>query len=349
MTKHRHSQPTFMSQTSVLLDEQFDAPSLRAGLEVMLLLARTMREAFERDDAAGCLEGEEFSWIDAIGWLGSAAAREVPQFQQVTEIADLWKSFLARAEIRNLPKDARAVLRRARDRSVRAARTKTSPLSDFDQANAAAYQKVQIVLTPHKLDHLLPSVPVPMEVFHDPEGKEYCASASRLTGKIRWSFQPQLAHPLYGLIILDYIFAHEYLSHLVPRNPHLGLSIQERWLVATLRRGIIHDQSEPYWKRVLWTTYRDALIRYVQREEERLKPDSMVTSFFGTALAEDSAHDLFLTNQPSFWGITTEILGQGDDKSGARRAAKVVEGLGRIQHRLEPSKLYKIHDLLEIM
>jgi hypothetical protein len=338
-----------MPKTNVIFAPEFAAPSLHVGLEVMLLLAKTMREAFERDDAAGCLEGENYSWIDAIGWLGSAAAREVPQFQKVIEIADLWKSFLAKAEIRNLPRDSLAVLTRARNRSVNAARKKASRLSDFDVANATAYQKVRAVLTPHKIHDLLPLKPVSIDVVYDAEGKEYCASASRLTGKIRWAYQPQLAHLLHGLIILEYLFAHEYLSHLVPRNPHLDLTIQERWLVVALRRGIIHDPNESYWKRVLWTTYRNALVRYVQREEERLKPDSMVTSFFGASLVEDSALELYLANQPSFWGITTEVLGQGDDPVGAKRASKAVEGLGRVQSQLNSNKVYKIKDLIELM
>jgi hypothetical protein len=338
-----------MSNGAVTLGKSFDSEALSAGLDLMLLLARSLRETLQENDTATKVEDQKYNWMSAIELLGKTAASQVHKFSKVSEVKNLWDSFLATPEVRNLPKESQAILTAARDRSIVLASSNANAVSDLEAANTTAYLRVKALLARKGIKQKLPSAAVPVEVVYDPAGKQYCASASRLTGAIRWAYQPKVEHFLYGLMILEHIFAHEYLSHLVPTNSHMDVSFAERWLVVALTRGLVQDGREPLWKRYLWTFYRRKLMRHVDREEEKQNLDALMSSSFGAVLAEETATAIFYISEASFWKLTGEMMGKGDDAKLAEAATKIMEEFDPSRAPLDATKVYTISTLMKHM
>src|ERR1035438_2888184 len=164
-----------MSNGTVTLGTPFESGALTAGLDLMLLLARALRETLEKNDTAARIEDQKYNWMGAIELLGKTAASQVHKFTKVSEISNLWASFLATPEVRQLPKRSQEILAAARDRSIALATPGANAVSDLDAANKAAYLRVKSLLASKGIKQKLPSAPVPIQVVFDSAGREYCA------------------------------------------------------------------------------------------------------------------------------------------------------------------------------
>jgi hypothetical protein len=338
-----------MSNGTVTLGTPFESGAVTSGFNLMLLLARALRETLERSDTATRVEDQKYNWMAAIELLGKTAAQQVHKFSKLSEISHLWESFLAIPEVRELPKHSGEILAAARERSMKLATSGANAISDVDAANKAAYLRVETLLSAKGIKQKLPVAPVPIQVVFDSAGREYCASASRLTGGIRWAYQPTVEHFLCGLLILEHIFAHEYLSHLVPTNSRMDVSFAERWLVFAQTSGIVQVGTEPLWKRYLWILYRRKLMRHIDEEEQKQNLDTLVSSSFGGFLAEETAKAIFYISPASFWKLTGEMMGGGDDEKLALAASRIMEDFEPSSTTLDPAKVYTINSLLALM
>lgn len=299
------------------LDPDFNAPALRAGLDVLLIFARILRTTFSDPDKSNRLDQSNLSCMKLAQVLGSLLADSGFSISNKSEIGDIWQAFFVRNEIKNLRDDQRAILEGIRDESIILMNTSTDCLEDFQEANVQAHKLVRDILVKHGLERLIGSSPVPIELKNDPSGTGYCAGASPLTGKIVWSYQ-QVSHALIGLILVDLIFSHEYLSHLVPQNPYLGHAIREQWLVSALVESLREESSYPRWKIRLWPAYQRMLRDHIARSSP--SSTANVVRTFGYEGILEMSMILHSIDADLFWRLTVEILEHQSDTEHAKLA-----------------------------
>jgi hypothetical protein len=335
--------------SQIQLTESFKIPGYRAGLEVLLFLSRSLRQVFSEQSVIETFErSRKSSWLKVVNVFG--ALKVDPEFTayETAQISDLWDAFFRLNTIKQLEPELRAILGGARDKCVAAVNAKEDCLSELQHANEDGYAIVKSILIENGLEILMPPNPLPIEVFYDSAGQEYCAGSSPWTKIIRWAYQP-VPHALAGAIIGEFLFAHEYLSHLVPKNNFLDQTIREQWLVAALRGAILEDPSRAYWKNKLWSPYRLKLLSHVEEIARKLTPDASPVSPSGCEGAEEVLSHLYIKDRESFWRLTSEILTQEPDQEAARNAAEVARTLAnRGPSVLGHDKLFKLKDLQDI-
>ena len=236
----------------VILSETFDVPAIRLGLDSLLLIGRAVREALSQPGAIDSFDASRGgSWIEIITSLGKLVVDREHRISEISEVGDLWSTFFGYNCVKKLGPEARAVLENARARCIGDATAKKNLLGDLQVANAEGHRLVRKKLMALGANSFHPSTPLSIEVFYDESGKEYCAGSSKITNRIRWAYQP-VAHGLCAVVLGDFLYAHEYLSHLIPENSWLDSTIREQWLVAALVTAFRDDSSRPNWKNRLW-------------------------------------------------------------------------------------------------
>jgi hypothetical protein len=313
--------------TTVKLTDDFELPAYRTGAEVLFLLANTIDEVFSSPGTIDLLDGsEEGDWIELLSLLGKFNVDPQTKISQSTRIGDLWDGFVRLNDIQKFEKEVIDTLHKARGVSVALATSGTSAFDYLDTANTAGHKIAKKILSKHGSARLLPAAPVSVEVFYDGPGERYCAGSSLWTNQIRWAYQP-LPHALSGAVLADVVFAHEYLSHLAPRNKYLSSTIREQWLVAALRQSLEEDKLCPYWKIRIWPRYRHALESHVTGLARILQPDASVVRYSGLQGAEENLRVLSIRYPPLFWRLTKEILESDDDAKLAAEAVRVAKQL----------------------
>jgi hypothetical protein len=328
---------------AVTLAPQFNSPALRAGLEVHLILARAWGEIL---DAGDQLESPQHSWMDILKVQGMLAAKDVPQYTGRQQIQSLWQSFLGNPRISKLPQASLELLEKARLRTLDLANMSQHDPDLLGEASDAGHRLIHDLLHQKGISVKRMSV-APVTVHYDPTGKSYCASANASTEEIRWAYQPSRPHLLYGLIICDYVFAHEYLSHLMLPNPYFDSNVRERWLVATLIHAVIKAVDKPRWKRLLWMAYHNEVLNYVRAEKEKNDPEGAISEALVGELVESAAADLYLGFPEQFWSLTKEIMECRDDREKAELITTILPDLDRLIPHLK-SKIHKISDLHDL-
>ena len=328
----------------------FRLPAYRVELDVLLFLARSLREALSAPKSIETFErSKNGSWLGILRIFGALLVNVQFAVYETAKIGNLWNTFLNLNSIKTLERELREILESARDDCVKTVQSGQDSLSELHWANEQGHAIVKRILAGQKLEGLLPANPLPVEAFYDAAGEKYCAGAHPWTDSIRWAYQ-HVAHALEGAIIADSLFAHEYLSHLVPRNHSLDQTIQEQWLVAALLGAMRDDQSRPYWKHKLWTPYRSALLSHVTEFAQKSVPDASPTSFAGCEGAEEVLSILYLTRKECFWRLTSEILNQETNTAEALKASKIACALASRGHSVLPdTKLFTLSDLYSIV
>jgi hypothetical protein len=325
----------------------FLSPKLSGQLEAMVRIANAVRSVLEKTDFSDEDPGQKFTWISAVEVLAKCAAAQVPQFNSVSDLPNFWISFLASQPVQNLPTRYQQFLADVRNQSLAAKQATAESL--LDQANKAGLKRIKALLKSKGIAQEPPSSAVKVDLVYDSLGKEFCAAASPYSESIRWAFQPKLEHCLYGLICVEYVFAHEYLSHLVPKNHAIDISFKEQWLVVALNQAVVKAKSESVWERHLWAFYRERLKDHVDREVHKSDPDALKSSSFGDLLAKDTAVVLYLMHPKTFWNLTGEMMGNGEDEELAEAASEIMEQLDLENALLDTNKVYSINDLLDII
>jgi hypothetical protein len=217
------------------------------------------------------------------------------------------------------------------------------------EANGEGHKIAKSILAKHGIGGLLAASPVLLEVFYDGTGQEYCAGSSAVSKMIRWAYQP-VQHALAGAMIAEHIFAHEYLSHLAPKNNHLDLTIREQWLVAALRGVLEEDAARPYWKNRLWEPYRGALEDHAVSVARLIDARASANDFSGYQGAERVLMALYNKDKALFWSLTVEILNQKPSDKLAEQALRVARRLtSRGTRGLNVSKVITLKELAELI
>jgi hypothetical protein len=150
----------------------------------------------------------------------------------------------------------------------------------------------------------------PIRVHYNPGGDDYCASSSLFANEIGWNLQ-LVERALYGALILDMLFEHEYLSHMLPRNTFLSRNVQEIWLSAALFWESVELPGDPAEKHV-----QEALWEFFRRElNKHFDPKNL--QFFGPWKLDHLAEQIYFFSPEIFWDITKGILECTDDRDNA--------------------------------
>jgi hypothetical protein len=284
-----------------------------------------------------------------IQQLGRLQADPNSRVADKTKLDDLWTTFFGLNPIKNLYEpELISVLEECRKKSVAHANSSDDPLGYLERANGEGHDIARKILADCKLEKQLGAKPVGIEIFFDEPGEHYCAGTSRETKTIYWAFQP-VPHGLAGVILAERILAHEYLSHLAPKNSLLDLTIQEQWLVSALKAALEADASKPYWKNRLWSPYHDALQSHAVETAQKLKRASAAPRRFSGYPGVLPVTDALYYKEPALsHALTTEILGQKESQELADLSLKVAKRLAAqgISH-LDISKVKNLQGLLE--
>jgi hypothetical protein len=336
--------------STVQLTKDFDIPAYLAGLEVLLHLAAAVTDAFSPKGIIDVLDASERGdWIALLFLLGKTHTDPQTRVVDTQRIDDVWQAYFLLNDVKHLEDQVLQILQQARAKSVASATAKHHIVSYLEVANDNGHSIAKQILKKHGLAQLLPAAPVQVEVFHDGSGTHYCAGTSRSTGQIRWAYQP-LKHALPGTILADFVFAHEYLSHLVPRNKHLNSTIREQWLVAALHHSLDDGKLGPYWKLRLWPHFRSALVSHVTSVATIIEPEASPVRYSGIQGAEEALRTLSVKDGPFFWQLTKEILESDDDQSVALAGHTVAKSLTyRGLGCLKGVKQLKLQDLSTLL
>ncbi len=301
--------------------QQAPLPAHESILWVTQLLAQAVQEILATNDVVYDLDEVGLSSIDVPRLLGYFAARRLPTIgssppkggeggldnERSESLRYIWNDFLQEDRIRRLPRRLLAFFEQHRDANMTAAMSGPLSFEYLRQANRAAHSFVQALLKQQSLDPLLPNSPADVDIVPDPESKRYCAASDSHSGRIQWALQI-VPHALPAMVLIERVFAHEYLSHLVPRNRALGRAVTERWLVALLHETYLADPSQPQWKNILWPEYRKALEDHVAGIENAKNPALNLVRTAGYAGLEVSAAALYHIAHRVFWKFTHDIL-----------------------------------------
>ena len=339
-----------MGKTVRLKNGDFALPAYHTGVEVLFLLAEAINEVFSAKGVIDILDSsEQGDWIGLLRLLGQLSVDPQTRVGDISQIKNLWAIFFLHNDVKNLEPQILAIFEEVGDRCIFRAAVGRQTESYLDGANDSGHSIVRKILKKHSVVGLLPSAPVPVEVFYDGPGQMYCAGSHLWTNRIRLAYQP-VPHALMGAIIADLVFAHEYFSHFVPKNKHLDATIREQWLVAALRGAMEDDRLVPYWKSRLWTPYRTALESHVTALAKIVQPDASVVRYSGLQGAAENLRVLDIRNGPAFWRLTAQILRSRSDPEVVDKASQIARHLahGGVPP-LTSSKVLNINDLYEIL
>jgi hypothetical protein len=285
--------------------EEFDAPVVRSRLHAFLLLANSTQpylslllQEMEREFFYGV------EWHAVVAILAKGFADQIPSLVATEEVRFIWARFLNDNVVARLGARTQHVLGKIQE-SLHASLAKPELSQEYLlAANERGAEWVRSILRRHRL--LSPPETVvlaPMFVYFDPEARLFCASANRLSGQICWGLQFK-RHAFFGALIADLIFAHEYLSHLLPRNRHLSRMVREIWLVSVLHE-ILKNAADPH-SRVylfLWEKFRWELAKHFRASEIQL---------FGPLRLDLFAAKMCFHAPELFWSLTSGILNLED-------------------------------------
>jgi hypothetical protein len=293
-----------LAQQLVNLDDDFSASIPRAQLEIFLLLADAIRPSLS--DLYRVLPD---GWHEVITILARILAQVLPAMKTASQVQPIWRQFLADARIVSLPKKATVILTTASARLAAIRRNRKRNLQYVDQANDEAVNWIRTLGISRNVSRFAQIAKVPLRVYFDPAAEQYCASSSSLAGEIGWKLQ-LIEYALYGALIPDLLFEHEYISHLLPRNQSLSQPVRERWLTVALESAHQNSAGNPNQRHVnlyLWGRYRDELSQHKGGGGRAYGPYAL----------EARASNAAFHNPQIFWLLTSAFLELGDDDQSA--------------------------------
>jgi hypothetical protein len=198
----------------------------------------------------------------------------------------------------------------------------------------------------HRLgaEDLLDAEPIPIRISWDQYGVRASASSSRTAREITWTFQ-HFARALWSALAAEPVLQHEYLSHLVPRNPDLSSRVREGWLMEALMAEI--RDGGPDGQLDL------RLLKYL-RERLGADPELGDLAAYGSLGLLDTAVFIRIRNPALFWGVTREMLAMEPGAEAARQVDEVLreleakrdQELCAIFESVGPAGIAKLHEVL---
>ena len=229
---------------------------MRARLDIFLLLAAALQPSLKDLN-----QKVEDDWDEIVTILAKILEQELPSMMVTADVARIWKQFKANARISKLGKKSTAIIQEVEARLASGRRIKDRGLKYLDAANDQAVTWIQKLGAEREIHSFAGVSKVPLRLYYDPEGEEFCASSNQLVGEIGWRLQLK-EYAFYGALIPDMVFEHEYISHLLPKNRALSRRVREMWLSTALHRAHANAQTDVDQRRAnlfLWQKFRDEL------------------------------------------------------------------------------------------
>jgi hypothetical protein len=288
----------------IKLESPFQAPIVRAQFDVLLVLADAMAPLLpDLYQVAG-------NWHRVVAAAAEALANQTAKVRTVADAMPIWNRVLIDLDVARLSPAAAMVL----DSITR--RLEAAVLLPYDgedrlaATHAAAVSWIRDLGVRRGLSDLEHARQYPLRAHYDPNGIDYCASSSLYANEIGWNLQ-LVERSLYGALILDMLFEHEYLSHMLPRNSFLSKSVREIWLSAALyweAKSLAGDRATKKVQEFIWEKFRRELGRHFDPKD---------LEFFGPLEIDNLARNIYSSSPGIFWDISKAILECADTKKNA--------------------------------
>lgn len=291
-------------------------PSGEAGVWILQLLAESMHDLLSQHTVPVMLDCAQIGIgiVDLPRILGFFAAYRLRSVgvhpetlakEREAVLRTIWGDFLGEERIKRLGPKTQGLLKAAAASAQRKLEKGKFEFSWLERCHARARSFLDGLLASRPLAgmHSLPETKV--RVVEDPSGRRYCASTQPGHGEIQWAHQ-NVAHALTQMLLAERVLFHEYLSHVIPRNPALGRSVTEDWLVSLLEDLYFGGEGEPYWLGALWTTLREDLEDYVEKMEAGSTLDPVKSK--GIKGVATVASDLLRNAPDPYWRFTEKVV-----------------------------------------
>jgi len=189
---------------------------VRAQFDVLLILAECIAPSLATLSLAS--SGD---WQTVIGVAADALASQTLQVKSVSNAIPIWNRVLLDLGIANLTLAAKSVLDTITQRLANEVSVPFQGEKRLVRMHHTAVDWIRGLGVRRNISVLQAAKEYPIRVHYNPDGNDYCASSSLFANEIGWNLQ-LVQRALYGALILDMLFEHEYLSHMLPRNDYLS-------------------------------------------------------------------------------------------------------------------------------
>jgi hypothetical protein len=268
------------------------------------------------------------NWQKVVSVAADALASQTPHVKSIVNAIPIWNRVLLDLGIANLTLAANSVLDTITKRLAAEVSTPFEGERRLLRMHDTAVDWIRDLGARRGISVLKAANPYPIRVHYNPKGDDYCASSSLFANEIGWNLQ-LVERALYGALILDMLFEHEYLSHMLPKNNFLSRDVREIWLSAGLfwesvdRPG---NAGEKHVREVLWELFRRELNKHF---------DPKNLSFYGPWKLDQLVEKIFFLSPDSFWEITKAMI----ECSDIRQNADTIDAFLRDLLRLPDSAL----------
>jgi len=306
----------------VQFDSVFVAPIVRAQFDVLMVLAQAIAPSLPD------LYRAATNWNRVVVAMADSFARQIENVATIDDANAIWGQVLLDLQVRRLAPAAATVVESITRRLEATIAASYDGAEYLVSRHDAAVQWVRGLGGRYGLAALENAVVYPIRAHYNPKGDDYCASSSLYANEIGWNLQ-LVERSLYGVLILEMLFAHEYLSHMLPRNNFLSKNVREIWLSAALYWEYVDHLQDKAAKQVtkyLWEKFRRELGRHFD-------PDDI--AFFGPLELDKLAETIRFSSEETFWEISRAILECADE----RENAQAVDAFFRDLLALSPQEL----------
>jgi hypothetical protein len=297
-----------------LADKIREAPTLRAQLDALMLLAASLHAH------RVSLQAAYDSWHVQIADLARGFGERIKKLTDVGQILNIWRSFAETLPFSGAPASALTAWARVGIDLEARLRAGGEPLRYLEEANARAHQRIRSLLNRFEVeDDLLAAEPAMVKISWDEHNVRSSASSSRTSGEISWTFQ-HAARTLWAALAAESVLQHEYLSHLAPRNLALSIHVRDGWLVEVLfgdiRDGSPEGRADVYCFKHL-------------RQKLGANPKLDDLAAYGSPGLRDAALFMLGRNPALFRRFTREVLAMEPSQEGARQVDEVFREMER--------------------
>jgi hypothetical protein len=293
-------------------------PGLESGVLILELLAESLYATFSQNYKPMAVDcgRRDLGLADIPRILGGFACQRLPTVGDDSKslardrekaLKWIWEDFFKENRIRKLPRRTLDLLERAAAETRKKLKSDPFDFSWMEQAHLEAHRFIDRFLKTRSLGTLSSLPPMKVKVVEDLTAQMFCARTQRERGEIQWAHQ-NVSHALQAMILAERVLAHEYLSHVVPRNATLGRPVSEQWLVALLQDLYEKKDGEPHWPAIAFPVLRRDLEDQVARVENAKYPAAKAVGSMGILGVETAGSDL-LEHAPSvYWRFTEQLL-----------------------------------------
>jgi hypothetical protein len=307
----------------IVFESLFQAPIVRAQFDVLLVLAECIAPSLP-----ALYLGAPGNWQKVVSVAADALASQTLHVKSIAHAIPIWNRVLLDLGIANLTSAANSVLDTITQRLAAEVSVPFGGEQRLVKMHDAAVDWIKDLGARRGISVLQVATPYPIRVHYNPKGDDYCASSSLFAGEIGWNLQ-LVERALYGALIMDMLFEHEYLSHMLPKNSFLSRDVREIWLSAGLfweSVGLPGNAAEKHVRETLWELFRRELNKYF---------DPKNLSFYGPWKLDQLVEKIYFLAPDTFWEIAKAMI----ECSDLRQNAGAIDAFLRDLLRLPDSAL----------